>query len=244
MTKMVINVAAQKRLAAVSAVMEVQSGMLVGLGTGTTAALAIAALGRRVSDGLMITAVATSEAAARAGSAAGIEIRDLTTIPAIDLYIDGIDEIDPSFRAIKGAGGAMLREKVVASAATRMIAIGDASKAVSRLGAQSVPVAVLPVAQAIVTQQIIALGGKPLLRHNATGAVTHTDQGNVILDCHFGLKDDFDQLAAALDAIPGLLGHGLFLAEIRSLYLGTSEGVIQTERITTFDLHRAHPLLA
>ncbi len=230
-TDLIMDVEAQKRLAAESAVGEVRSGMLVGLGTGTTAAFAIAALGRRVSEGLTITAVATSEATARAASAAGIEIRDLAEIAAIDLCIDGIDEIDPDFRAIKGAGGAMLREKIVASAAARMIAIGDASKAVARLGARPVPVEVLPAARAIVATQIIALGGQPSLRRNANGAVALTDQRNIILDCHFGPGTDFVPLAAELNAIPGLLGHGLFLVEIDALYLGTHEGVIRTERV-------------
>lgn len=226
------DVEAQKRRAAESAVEEAQSGMLVGLGTGTTAAFAIAALGRRISNGLTITAVATSDATARAALAAGIDIRDLSGISAIDLYIDGVDEIDSGFRAIKGAGGAMLREKVVASAATRMIAISDAAKAVACLGRQPVPVEVLPVARAIVAQRIVALGGKPVMRQDVSGTAALTDQGNVILDSHFGIGTNFAPLATAFDAIPGLLGHGLFLAEIDALYLGTSDGVIRSERLT------------
>lgn len=235
-----IDAQAQKRLAAESAIGEVRSGMIVGIGTGTTTAFAIAALARRVSCGLAITAVATSEATAGAALAAGIQIRDLADIAAIDLCIDGIDEIDPDFRAIKGAGAAMLREKVVASAATRMIAIGDASKAVARLGARPVPVEVLPSAQAFVAARIVALGGAPSLRQGPGEAVALTDQRNVILDCQFGAAVDYAALAAALDAVPGLLGHGLFLTEIDALYLGTGEGVIRTERVADADPHGTH----
>ena len=230
MTDPLVDTEAQKRLAAEGAVAEVRSGMIVGLGTGSTAAFAIAALGRRVADGLSITAVATSDATARAASALGIPICDLAGIAAIDLCIDGIDEIDPGFRAIKGAGGAMLREKIVASAATRMIAIGDASKAVAKLGARPVPVEVLPLARAFVAARVMALGGEPLLRAGGAGKPGRTDQRNLILDCHFGLVNDYALLAAALDAIPGLLGHGVFLNEIDALYLGGADGVILTER--------------
>ena len=165
--------------------------MVVGLGTGTTAAFAIHALGRRVAEGLVIEAVATSEATARAARAAGVSIRDLADIAAIDLCIDGVDEIDPSFAAIKGAGGAMLREKIVASAARRMIAIADGSKAVDRLGGKPVPVEVLPSARAFVAARIGAFGGAPLLRRDAAGDAWRTDQGNIILDCRFAANADY-----------------------------------------------------
>ena len=217
---------AQKRAAAEAAVAEVQAGMLVGLGTGSTAAYAVAALGRAA---LPIRAVATSDHTVLAAQAAGIEVIDMGAIAVVDLAIDGVDEIDPGFRAIKGAGGAMLREKVVATAARRMVAIADASKAVAALGGRPVPVEVLPFAQALVAAQIERLGGVPVLRQ-ANGVPVRSDSGNLILDCHFAMLDDPERLETELAAVPGLLGHGLFLREIDALYLGTATGVKRTNR--------------
>ena len=225
----------EKRLAGEGAALEVEAGMLVGLGTGSTAAFAIAALGRRVRDGLSITAVASSARTALAAARAGILLRDLADVATIDLCIDGVDEIDPDFRAIKGGGGAMLREKIVATAARRMIAIADSTKPVARLGARPVPVEVLPVARAFVAAHVTALGGEPILRRGADGAPTMTDQANLILDCRFAAIEEPARLAARLDAIPGLLGHGLFLSEIDSLYLGTAGGLVRRERTGGLD---------
>ena len=148
----------------------------------------------------------------------------------VDLGIDGVDEIDDQLCAIKGAGGAMLREKIVASAARRMIAIADASKAVARLGARPVPVEALPVARASVERQLALLGCTPVLRCNDVGAPAATDQGNIIFDCRFAVLDDPAGTATRLSSIPGMLGHGLFLTEIDALYLGTADGVVRKER--------------
>ena len=221
---------AQKRAAAEAAAAEIAPSMLIGLGTGSTAAFLIDALGRRVRAGLAVRAVATSRQTAERAAAAGIAVVDLDDLAAIDLAIDGVDEIDPAFRAIKGAGGAMLREKVVAQAARRMIAIADASKAVAQLGARPVPVEVLPLARAFVAARVAALGGRPALRTGAGGQPWRTEQDNLILDCEFGTIDDWAALAADLDAIPGALGHGLFMTEIDTLYLGTASGVIRRQR--------------
>ena len=222
--------AGQKRLAAKSAVDEVCDGMIVGLGTGTTAACAIEALGRRVAGGLSIVTVATSQATTRAASHAGLFLRDLAGVSVVDLYIDGVDEIDPEFKAIKGAGGAMLREKIVATAAKRMIAIADSSKAVSHIGARPLPVEVLPDACAFVFAAIDVLGGAATLRRGPDGATIVTEQGNIILDCRFGTSTNWATLAHALTSIPGVFGHGLFLTEIDALYLGTADGLIRSER--------------
>jgi ribose 5-phosphate isomerase A len=219
-----------KRAAAEAAVAEVADGMLVGLGTGTTAAFAIECLGRRVRDGLAFRAVATSERTAERARTAGIPLVDLTEIAEIDLCIDGVDEVDPGLRAIKGAGGAMLREKIVASAARRMIAIADQSKAVLKLGAMPVPIELLPLAHGFVTRQLTLLGSTPALRRDGNGAPALTDQDNWICDCHFAALEDPEALSARLSAIPGVLGHGLFMAEIDALYLGTAKGVVHTER--------------
>jgi ribose 5-phosphate isomerase A len=209
-----MTTADDKRAAAEAAVAEVEAGMLVGLGSGSTVAFAIAALGRRVAEGLRIDAVSTSLATERAARAAGIPTRDFADVAAIDLAIDGVDEIDPRFRAIKGAGGALLREKIVAAAARRMIAIADASKPVAQLGHAALPVEILPFARGFVEARVRALGGVPMLRRDAAGQPFATDQDNHILDCAFGPIADPEGLATTLATIPGMLGHGLFLAEI------------------------------
>ncbi|MBV1691081.1 ribose-5-phosphate isomerase RpiA [Novosphingobium sp. G106] len=219
-----------KRASAEAAVAEVADGMLVGLGTGTTAAFAIAALARRLGEGLRCRGVATSLRTADSARAARIPLLTLEEVAEVDLCIDGVDEIDAEFRAIKGAGGAMLREKIVASAARRMIAIADASKAVARLGARPVPVEALPSARAYVERQLARLDCTPILRRNDAGAPVTTDQGNLIFDCHFAALDDPAGTATRLSFIPGMLGHGLFLSEIDALYLGTADGVVRTER--------------
>ena len=217
----------QKRAAARAAVAEVQAHMVVGLGTGSTAAYAIAALGERVAEGLPVRAVATSD---RTAAAAGIDVLDLAAFASIDLCIDGVDEIDPAFRAIKGAGGAMLREKIVASAATRMIAVADSTKPVRQLGRRPVPVEILPLAVGFVQRRLVDLGGSPTLRLGAAGQPWRTDQANLVLDCGFGLIDDPARLALLLSGIAGVLGHGLFVEEIDALYVGTATGVDRRDR--------------
>jgi len=215
---------ARKRTAAHAAVAEVQDGMLVGLGTGTTAGFAIAALGERVAAGLKVTTVATSLAARHAAEIAGLCVLPFDTLARLDLAIDGADELDPQLGAIKGKGGAMLREKIVAAAAERMIVIVDAGKQVARLGRGALPVEVLPFAAGFVSHRIGSLGAT-VSRRMAGDAVYRTDQGNIILDCRFGAIEDPRALAATLSAIPGLLGHGLFLDEIDAAYVGGCDGV-------------------
>ena len=223
------SIEGQKQPAAIAAVAEIERGMIVGLGTGTTAAYAISELARRVAEGLEVRAVATSERTAQAASAAGIDILDFSTVDTIDLAIDGVDEIDPTFRAIKGGGGAMLREKIVAEAAQRMIAIADAGKPIAQLGARPVPLEVLPFACALVLRRARELGCEPSLRQAGTQPF-RTDQGNLVIDCHFDVLPDPEALATSLSAIPGMLGHGLFLREIDTLYLGTAGGVERHDR--------------
>jgi ribose 5-phosphate isomerase A len=222
----------QKRAAAEAAIAEIETGDRVGLGTGTTAAFAIDALARRLREGLTCEAVATSEATAEQARRAGIPLVHFEDLAEIDLCIDGVDEIDPDFRAIKGAGGAMLREKIVASAAKRMIAIADCSKAVDRLGGRQLPVEVLPLARAFVERRLVELGCTPVLRL-AGEQPARTDQGNVIFDCHLPVPGDLVALDQGVAAIPGVMGHGLFLTQIDALYLGTPDGVVRTERRIT-----------
>jgi ribose 5-phosphate isomerase A len=209
-----------KRLAAEAAIAEVRDGMVVGLGTGSTAAHAIRALGERVRHhGLKISGVATSNASDSLARHYGIRQHDLMRDSRVDLTIDGVDEVDPRLFAIKGAGGAMLREKCVAASAKRMIVIADSSKTVAQLGAtMPVPCETLPFAQAFVGRALTDLGARVLLREK-DGTPYRTDQDNLIFDCHFGLIADPAGLAASLSSIPGMVGHGLFITEVAGLYV-------------------------
>ena len=218
-----------KRLAAEAAVAEVRDGRLGGLGTGSTAKHAIDAVGARVRDGLRIRAVATSVASARQAAALGIELLDMADVAAVDLTIDGADEIDAGLLAIKGAGGAMLREKVVATASTRMVVIADESKRVERLGAAPLPVEVVPFARESVATALRALGAAPVLRLSEERPYL-TDQNNLVLDCRFAPFPDARELAVALQAIPGLIGHGLFLDEVDAAYVAANGTVAKLER--------------
>ncbi|MES3109041.1 ribose-5-phosphate isomerase RpiA [Sphingomonas aurantiaca] len=214
-----------KKAAAVAAVAEVADGMLVGLGTGSTAAFAIRALGERVAAGLAVRAVVTSDASGKLARDVGIEILDFADIARVDLTIDGADEIDARCFAIKGAGGAMLREKIVAASSARMIVIADGSKQVDRIGAAKLPVEVLPFARGYVERVLTELGAAPVMRDNY-----RTDQGNLVIDCHFATLEDPRLTAALLAAIPGILGHGLFLDEVDAAYIATNGVVTRLER--------------
>ena len=198
----------EKKLAAVAAVREIETGMLVGLGTGTTAAFVVTALAERMkTGGLRVRAVSTSNRTEALARENGIEILDFENVSAVDLAIDGADEIDPQRRAIKGGGGALFREKVVAASAKRMIAVVDSSKPVAVLGKFPLPIEVVPFAAAFVMEKVRALaatpGFEPVWRSRFK-----TDQGNYILDCPFVRIDDPPALAEQLMRIPGVLEHG------------------------------------
>jgi ribose 5-phosphate isomerase A len=230
MTSPTFDYNTEKRLAAIAAVAEVQQDMIVGLGTGSTVAFALDALAGRCRSGLKIRTVATSFRTKALLRQSGMEILDFTKLDTVDLCIDGIDEIDGAWHAIKGAGGAMLREKIVARAATRMIAIADSRKAVDRLGRAPLPVETLPFALGYVKSCILQLGGRPVLRQTARHEPYRTDQGNSVLDCSFDFIDAPKVLAAMLSAIPGVLGHGLFIDEIDALYIARGTVVEKRER--------------
>lgn len=199
--------------------------MLVGLGTGSTAAHAVRLLGERVRAGLAIRAVATSGATELLAAECGITVIDFAGIARIDLAIDGADEIDAACRAIKGAGGAMLREKAVAEAAARMIVVADGSKYRPAIGAAPVPVEVLPFARSLVLDRLGAIGATATLRSDY-----RTDNGNLVADCAFAAMPNPAELARAIDAIPGVLGHGLFLVEVDAAYIATKGIVTRLER--------------
>lgn len=220
-----MSVEDDKRLAAEAAVAEVRDGMVVGLGTGSTAAFAIGALGARVARGLRVLTVATSEATVRAASAVGITVSDFADYATIDLAIDGADEIDDRMWAIKGAGGAMLREKAVAAAARRFVVIADGSKRVPAIGAAKLPVEILPFARSFVTAQLSTLGAIVTVRPDY-----RSDNGNLVADCRFAPMPDPRVLARMIDKIPGVLGHGLFLDEVDAAYIATDDVVARLER--------------
>lgn len=217
-----------KRVAAEAAVEEIRDGMLVGLGTGSTAAHAIVAIGRLVAQGLRIRAVATSRASADMASGLGMEVLDFADVASVDLTIDGADEIDDRLFAIKGAGGAMLREKIVAAASARMVVIADGSKRVARIGAAKLPVEVLPFGLRAVTRALDGMGGRPVMRM-AGDTPYRTDNGNPVLDCRFAAMDA-ERLGAELAAVPGVLGHGLFLREVDAAYVAQGGVVTRLER--------------
>ncbi|WP_428333280.1 ribose-5-phosphate isomerase RpiA [Novosphingobium sp.] len=219
----------EKRAAALAAAGEILGGMVIGLGTGSTVAELIPVLAARVRDGLEVVAVATSVATEAAARAAGIRIASFEDLSRIDLTIDGVDEIEPSLRAIKGAGGALLREKIVATASVRMVAIADSSKFSAALGSRRVAVEVLPFAREFVMQALGAIGAVPELRM-AGEQPARSDQGNLLVDCAFAQLHDPAGLARRLSDIPGVMGHGLFLGEIDALYLARKGRVERIER--------------
>lgn len=223
---MVVDLEREKALAAARAVQEVQDGMVVGLGTGSTTGYAIRGLGRRVKEeGLRITAIATSEASRRLAESVGIDIKAFDTIPQLDLAIDGADEVDSSLCAIKGGGGALLREKIAAAAANRTIIIVDSSKPVAKLGRFSLPVEVLPFAGAFARKQLLQFGVPVAIRLAPDGAPFVTDQGNFICTIAFGVIEDPQSTAKKIDSIPGVLEHGLFLSEIDEVFIARGDQI-------------------
>ena len=213
-----------KRAAAEAAVAtEVRSGMALGLGTGSTASFVTIAVGRLLAAAELegIVAVPTSEATASLAREHGVPLGTLAEHPQLAVCIDGADEISPELGLIKGLGGALLREKIVASAADRFVVVGDESKRVARLGEKApVPVEVIPFGAAVCARALAALGCDPVLREGVV-----TDEGNVILDCRFGPLDEPEALATAIRSIPGVVEHGLFLGMARVAYVAGAGGV-------------------
>jgi ribose 5-phosphate isomerase A len=204
----------EKDAAARAALRFVQSGMVLGLGSGSTAAHFVTVLADRLRrEGLRIEAVASSLKIAAQARQAGIPLIELRRGLRLDLDVDGADEIAPDLGLIKGAGGALLREKVLARASRRFLVIADSSKLVPRLGNRAVPVEVVPFAWPFVGDQIAAMGAQPVLRTDSSegGQAFRTDQNNYILDCQFQDLGDPNLLAARMEEIPGLVDHGLFL---------------------------------
>lgn len=220
-----------KRLAAIAALVEVRSGMRLGLGTGSTARHFVDLIGERVAAGLDVICVPTSEVTAAQARALGIPLTDLETTPELDLTVDGADEIGPGLALIKGAGGALLREKIVAAASARMIVIADASKKVAVLGQFPLSIEANLFGLGATTRQIERLmeqfgaQGGLVQRLRADGSAFITDGGHVILDASFGRISDPKALADALIQIPGVVQHGLFIGLCQRAYVAGPAGI-------------------
>ena len=212
---------------------QVEQGMLVGLGTGSTAAWLVRCLGHRVRDqGLQIKAVPTSSRTAQFAREVGIDVQTLEQVPHLDITIDGADEFDSALNLIKGGGGALLQEKVVAMASDKMIVITDASKQVDTLGAFSLPVEVLQfgwkTTQRLIKSQLAAsqTADKKILRRMLDAAPYVTDEGNFILDLQLGQITDAPKLALWLNQIPGVIENGLFIDICTQVLIGHADGTI------------------
>ena len=219
-----------KKAAGEAAVTLAESGMRIGLGTGSTTAYAIAALGRRVrTEGLSIIGTPTSFAAERLAREHGVPLATLDELDVLDIAFDGADEVSPALDLIKGRGAAHTREKVVASLAARFVVLADPSKLVEQLGTKMpVPVEVLPMATASILRSLERLGARPVLRMGVSkdGPVV-SDQGMWIIDAHFDAIADPTELDQALHAIPGVLDHGLFIQMATDVLIGKADGTVE-----------------
>ena len=221
-----------KRQAAERAVEYIQSGMVVGLGTGSTAVFAVRRIGELLAAGRLqrIVGIPTAEVTAREAERAGVPLGTLDDHPSVDVTIDGADEIDPQLNLIKGLGGALLREKIVAAASRRLIIIADAGKRVEQLGTRApVPVEVIRFARRPVADYLASLGARVVERRK-DGERFITDEGNLILDCHFpGLPNPLE-MAQLIRAQPGVVEHGLFLGMATEAIVAGEWGVRVLER--------------
>ena len=225
-----------KRQAAARALEEVRDGMRLGLGTGSTAKHFVELLGEKVRAGMKVIGVPTSEATRGDAMRCGIALTTLEDIDRLDLTVDGADEIDPLLNLIKGGGGALLREKIVATASDRMIVIADDSKSVDVLGRFPLPVEVVPFGLAA-TRRAIAeafakcgVSGQMVVRNGEDGHAFVTDGGHWIVDAHLGRIPDASRLASLLSAIPGVVEHGLFVGLASSAVLAGGQGIRVIER--------------
>src|SRR3984893_2827849 len=220
-----MDVDAAKRAAGEAAAGLIGDGERVGLGTGTTAYWFIVALAARVRDGLKVSGVATSDATERLAAGLGIPLADLDA-GGLDVAVDGADVVDPDLRLIKGGGGAMVREKIVAAAAQRFVVVIDDSKLRDVLGGP-IPAEVLSFGVRHTLALLDATGGRFRLRSDGGGGDVRSDNGNLLVDGDYARIDDPEGLAAQLDAIPGVLGHGLFLGMADLVVVGLADGHVE-----------------
>lgn len=230
-----MSAVSQKQLAAEAALEYVEDGMIVGLGSGSTAALFVKALGQRIAAGdLSIKGIPTSRETEEVARESGVPLIPIEQADRIDIAIDGADEVDGRFRLIKGGGGCLLREKIIADAADRMIVLVDETKLVARLGAFPLPVEVDPFGWTITAKKVFdALRGvgiaRPVvdIRRKQRDSLDPfiTDGGHYILDCACGEIPDADAASIALSTVPGVVDHGLFLDQARVVIVGEDDGV-------------------
>jgi len=214
-------------LAARASMQFVEYGQVVGLGSGSTAAYVVQLLGERVRGGLKIRGIPTSVQTQQLAEELRIPLLALNDVQEIDVTIDGADEIDPELRLIKGGGGALLREKVVASASRKMVVIADSSKQVPVLGRFPLPVEVIPFAETVIRKKVMALGASVKLRQYEYGNPFTTDEGHHILDCSFGEISDPPELARELKTMPGIVEHGLFIGLATVVLIGKGDQVVE-----------------
>src|SRR5271170_4107549 len=213
----------EKELTGRAAAQMVRDGEVVGLGTGSTAYFTVIALGERVKAGLKIIGISTSVHTGDLARGIGIRLTTLDEHPEIDITIDGADEVNPQLQLIKGGGGALTREKVIATASKKMVVVADSSKVVPVLGKFPLPVEVIAFARAVVERKIVSLGGSPKLRVKTDGSPYLTDNGNQILDCSFGQIVDPPALALTLSDTPGIVEHGLFIGLAKLALVGRGD---------------------
>lgn len=214
-----------KAAAASAAAALVTDGLIVGLGSGSTATLAVGILARRVAQGLRIIGIPTSRQTEQEARRLGIPLSTLAEHDHIDVTIDGADEVDGELNLLKGHGGAVLREKIIASTSRQLIIVIDETKLVDRLGHGSVAVEVVPFAWDVTARKLQSLGARLVRRTTPEGQPFVTDGGHYILDCAFGTIDDPEQLQRQLDGTVGVVEHGLFLGMASLVIVGGSRGV-------------------
>lgn len=225
-----------KRQAAARALEQVRSGMKLGLGTGSTAKHFVELLAERVAQGLEVVGVPTSEQTRVLAESLHVPLGTLEEYPALDITIDGADEVGPGLALIKGGGGALLREKIVASASAQMIVIADASKHVARLGTFPLPIEVVDFGVAAIRRGIekaarsAGCTGLLTLRRGKDGHVFVTDQGHLILDAAYGAIPDPARLAESLAQVPGVVDHGLFINLASRVILAGADGITVLDR--------------